>query len=295
MFYYRLSNTPDPEERLEDAAMAKALKDVLGKDLEVVESGIGNADLKKRGIGDKDVVLGRHMKWNGQHPGAFLAPPHLPYWNDPAFKAAAGRSFKACTYNEANAEVARLHAEGKNAFIKSTTTKEFTSSVPVGSKIIDVAEELVFSWLDLEWPVLMVQEAVEMTCEHRFCVMERQIVSHSPVMIPLTPLDAATIGGMVAPKPTADKLVHSPETVKQLKEFAAGLAQQLEVKSCILDCCLIDGKPAAIELNALNIGQFGLYGMDVRDIAWGAARILAPAAGISFGHGEVEEDCDFDM
>lgn len=288
--YYRLSDTTDPEERLEDAALMKALKDELGPDLAVLDAKNTNENLKELGIGAEDVILGRHQRWQGPHPGRQLAPPFLAYWDDPAFLAAAGRTVVPCTFDQANAEVARLHGEGKDAFIKSTTTKEFTSLVKRGSTIHDVADALIYSWLDHDRPVLLVQEAVEMRYEHRFAVMGRQIVSHSPVMIPLTPLDAAWTTGMVAFSPISTKLEHRPDIVAKLKQHARQLAQALEVESCIIDCCMIGDEPAAIELNALSVGQFGLYGMNVRELAQGVVAILLPAAGFQLRQDQDDEE-----
>ena len=126
--YYRLSEGTDPEERLEDAAMWKALHDEYGGGISLLEP--------NESWPDDGVVWGRARNSsiatnvNIGRPKSFL-----PYWDDPVFLSRCGRSFKVCSFSEAETEVAKLHAEGKDAFLKALRTKYYTARIPVRAEI----------------------------------------------------------------------------------------------------------------------------------------------------------------
>jgi len=272
--FYRLSEITDPEERLEDACLWKAMHDQFGDRITCLPASIGREELAAL-VTDQDVLFGRPKVWE-RKPGINPAPAVLRYWNDPAFIELARRRVVPCTYEQARAEVAKIHAEGRDAFIKTTAHKEFVSKVPVGRSIMDVAEEMIFSWIDIDWPVLLVQEHVDMRYEHRFAVMNRTIVAHSPVNIPLTPLDADRVHGQVSETPRSAQLEHNLLLAQRLASFAAEAAVRLKEPHCILDVCMIGDRPAIIELNPMQPGHFGLYAMDVREIARGIDTLLLP-------------------
>src|SRR4051812_35062100 len=97
--YYRLFETDDPEERLEDAALWKALSDEFG-------DGIISLDYGAKAPVDGYLLgRGKKMEFDAKLP----ISDHLPYWTDPAFLNACGRSFKLCDWDGAKAEVDRLH------------------------------------------------------------------------------------------------------------------------------------------------------------------------------------------
>lgn len=82
--YYRLTKTEDPEERLEDAVLYKAMHDTFGKGLTMVDmdepapmDGLFLGRGKNRELWQKNI----------------LGQPGMKYWEDPAFQNAITRSF----------------------------------------------------------------------------------------------------------------------------------------------------------------------------------------------------------
>lgn len=261
--YYRLSENRDPEERLEDAAMWKALHDEYGDEIEAIVFG-----------DERDgVIFGRGRQYRGRTSGQPLSE-YLPYWTDPAFLEAAGREFHIAPYGKVQAIVSSLHAVGKGAFIKSTRPKHAIIRIPVGRTVDQEFGDLAFSFID-GGPELMVQEECTIEYEHRFFVIDRKIVTHSPIQWALTPLDYPLPPGTVyrTPQDTA------PETclriVSDLEGVAVAIAAKMRIPHASVDCALIDGKAGAIEFNPMQIGQLGLYACDVRALA-SASRLLIP-------------------
>ena len=320
MLRYRLSTTDDPEERLEDAALWKGLHDVFGDEVslyadpprrapapeddriaETLKSIVSDDEddlstlLLQRAerlqhpelsplhvLAENDILLGRQRRDEHRWPTKRLCAPFLPYWEDHAFIAAADRFFEVHDFRGAIDTARALHAQGKGAFLKSTRTKHWIGRVPVGLDPMEVMEDMAYSFADLE-NCLMVQELVPMEYEMRFAVMDRQIVSGAPVAYWMTPLDHELAKEHVARTPSSRELEWNPGMIARLRSFAEAVAKTLESPDCILDVCWSNGRPIAIELNAMAVGAFGLYGMNVHDIARGVRDILLPRhqAGVS--------------
>lgn len=273
--FYRLAETSDPEERLEDACMAKALHDALGPWLTILPSSTTSVELEALELSETDLFFGRTRHFEAR-PGGSIAPRSLRYWDDPAFLARCGRGFHNCNWEQAKERVKAIHAEGKDAFVKSMRHKEWVGRVPQGETLITAAGDMVYSFVDHEHPILMVQEAVEMRFEHRFAVVDRVPVAWSPVSIPLTPLDTEQARDKVCSTPTSSRLEPNKDLIEEYRRFVTETAAALEVDTAIVDVCLIGDKPAIIELNPFGVGEFGLYAMDVRAIAQAIRAKLAP-------------------
>lgn len=107
---FRMTDNKDPEERLEEAALWKALHDEYGDDISLT---------------DDRPTFGRGKRND--------AGNYLQYWTDPAFLSRANREFRLCALRDAESAVADLHSRGKGALIKSTQEKYFIERFPVGS------------------------------------------------------------------------------------------------------------------------------------------------------------------
>lgn len=282
MLRYRLTRTTDPEERLEDAALWKALHDTFGDGVSLYEDPERQRDPLVRVdtspvhvLGPADLLLGRQRRDERAWPTPKLTTQYISYWEDPVFTEAARRGFSLHDFYGAVAAARRLHAEGKGAFVKSTLTKHYTQAIPPGLDPMEAIGDMAYSLID-RGECVMVQELVPMEFETRFLVLDRQVVSWSPVATWLTPLDTRDVAGKVARTPSSRELTNDPGAVEAMTEFASGLAARLEAPDCVLDVCLSGGEPMAIELNAPWIGGFGLYAIDVRAIAEGVRDILLP-------------------
>lgn len=143
---FRLTSNPDPEERLEEAALWKAMHDEYGEDIVALRED----EKPAKGI----PAFGRPLRFG---PGSGLNPvsDHLPYWNDPAFLAHARRRFTVCTWGKVEEAVRTLHADGLGAFLKSTRPKHAIFRVPVGATVAEIVQEMAYSFLD-GGPELMV-------------------------------------------------------------------------------------------------------------------------------------------
>lgn len=246
---YRISHTLDPEERLEDAAMANAMHNALG--VEIVAEG--------------PAEFGRDLM--------FRTPrKNIAYWDDPAFLENAGRPVKTLDADGAEAEVERLHSLGKGAFVKATDLKLFALPVPVGTSFVEALGDYIWSVIDRP-ACIMVQPLCDVRFEMRFVSVGRQIVTCSPVAVHLTPIC----------KPHFNELYETPRSAAptkapchkaDLSELAENVAKQCRWDNAIIDCAIIDGKPAVIEFNPFNIGNFGLYACDPHAIAQAYAKQL---------------------
>jgi len=268
--YYRLSETTDPEERLEDAALYKALHDVYGGGLTLVPN---DAPSPEDGL-----FLGRGKKseYNSKN---LLGEPGMPYWEDPAFQGGINRSFIVTDLNGAQMEVERLHAEGKDAFLKSTRQKHFVRRIDQDQSFSEGMNGMEFSFMDRE-NCLMVQEAVEMKYERRFLVMNGKVVTHSPVAWHLTPMSRSSIKDETGlstedlhyATPRDHTARFSPTATARMLAVAQSVADASDNPHLCIDLAIIgddiENDPIeVIEFNPMQPGAVGLYACDPSKIA----------------------------
>jgi hypothetical protein len=252
---FRLTDNEDPEERLEEAALWKAMKDFYGDRISAVTP--------EHPAGDDWIMFGRSERLaTGQEP----VSSRLEYWTDPVFLANCGREFRVAPWEGLHAAVSDLHARGIGAFVKSTRMKHFVCRLPVGADIDAVIGPMAFSFMD-GGPSLMVQALADVKCEHRFFVIGRRIVTESPVMVSLTPFDWRDNIGMVYDSPVGSDSRMDTELVGQYFELARTVARDMVPEHAVIDVAIIDGSPAVIEMNPMQLGQVGLYASNVRDLA----------------------------
>lgn len=247
-FTFRLTENLDPEERLEEAALWKAMHDVYGAKIEAVTEG------------DADYGRGRRLN---PFSGQCERSAELAYWNDPAFLKHTGRRFWVGQWEEAEAQVQALHADGLGAFIKSTRAKDWITRVPVGQSLSDAADAMAYSYID-GGPAIMVQELATVRYEHRFFVIERRVVTSSPNAAHLTPLDYPQTFDFETPHD------HRPSLFAArgfLLGVADDIARNMATPDAVIDCALINGEPACVEINPMIVGGVGLFACDVRALA----------------------------
>lgn len=268
--YYRLTSTEDPEERLEDAVLYKAMHDTFGKGLTMVDMG---DPAPMNGL-----FLGRGKNrelWQKN----ILGQPGMKYWEDPAFQNGITRSFVVTDLSGAEEEIKRLHADGKDAFLKSTKQKHFIGRVDQGETIHEALDGMVYSFMDIE-NCLMVQEAVEMSYERRFLVMNGQVITQSPVAWHLTPMSRSWIQedtgfsaeDMHYKTPRSREAFCSPEGTDRMTSFAQKIADASENPHLCIDLAIIGDDPAKdpielIEFNPMQPGAVGLYACDPKKVA----------------------------
>ena len=260
---YNLLESADPEERLEDAALFKAIHDAFPEGSVVgLHSGL---DV----VPPCDVYYGREK--------LFGAPrPPLRYWEDPVFLANAGRSFKTLQIDEAEVEVRRLHGLGKHAFVKDTRDKKMALKVPRGKTIHDVIEDNIYTYID-GGPPLMVQEFYPMIFEHRFFVVNRKIVTDSPNAVHLTPLDfnpreVYYSSGQLGYRTPRHRRPERRATYwrAHMVDLVRRVARTMERPDAVIDVAFhrdYEDRPVLVEFNPLVVGGVGLFACDVRALA----------------------------
>lgn len=268
---YRLSDTTDPEERLEDAALAKALHDVLGPDLTLLgpDEPFPNGGLH----------LGRSRR--GEHIPSPLSPDQIRYWEDPAFLRFTTRDWGHFDLEQAEAEVALLHETGRDAVVKSTLgAKHLVLPVPRGTRLDAALDAMVYSFCDRP-PCLLVQERVDMRFERRFLFLDGELLTQSAVGSHLTPMSRVWEAGAGADfedlhleTPGSRRLIHNPALTARMTARALEIAAASGCATFCMDLCLIGedaerGRIEPIEWNPFQPGQLGLYGCDPRRIAEG--------------------------
>jgi hypothetical protein len=275
--FYRLSGTLDPEERLEDAVLAKALHDVLGHDLTL----LGPDDAFPEG----GLHLGRSRR--NERIRSPLSPDHIRYWEDPAFLRFTSRDWGHFDLEGAEAEVARLHEGGRDAVVKSTlSAKHLILRVPRGTRLDAALDAMVYSFCDRP-ACLLVQERVDMRFERRFLFLDGEMLTQSAVGSHLTPMSRAWEAGpgvdfeaLHLETPGSRRPIHNPALTARMTERALEIAAASEQVTFCMDLCLIGedavrGRIEPIEWNPFQPGQLGLYGCDPRRIAEGVRDHLA--------------------
>ena len=236
---FRLTGNTDPEERLEEAAMWKAMKDVHGDLICAVPPGVA---------APSDWILFGRGRDTGQEPVSSA----LRYWLDPAFVGNCGRRFDVVAFDELAAAVERLHADGHGAFLKSTRAKHWIARVSVGADLREVVGDMAYSFMD-GGPEIMVQEECDIRFEYRCFVVDREIVTFTPIEHSLTPA-----GG---------RRRFSEEIAESHMDLARSVASRIKARDAVIDVGLVNGKSAVVELNPMQIGQVGLYASSVRALA----------------------------
>ncbi|MFX4300207.1 hypothetical protein [Pseudosulfitobacter pseudonitzschiae] len=277
--YYRLCNTDDPEERLEDAALYKALFDQFGAGLTLVNH---DAPAPLDGL-----FLGRGRNNEFNHDN-LMASSNIEYWKDRGFLDHIARSFIVTDLEGARKEVARIHASGKDAFLKSTRQKHMVSPALRGQGIHEALGDWVWSFIDRP-DCLMVQEHVEMSWERRFLVMNGKVMTHSPVAWHLTPMSRYAcrdetgfdIDDLHYKTPGVREARFSPTGSARMLRFAQQVADTSDEPHLCIDLAIIgddlDRDPIeVIEFNPMQPGAVGLYACDPRAVARGVYEALDP-------------------
>jgi hypothetical protein len=254
---FRLTDNADPEERLEEAALWKAMYDEYGADGIVA---VRDRDKAPEGL----PVFGRTPKF----PASCANPvsSRLEYWNDPAFISACRREFHVVPFEKAEPIVRDLQARGKGAFIKSTSLKHFTATIQSDEDFHEKVGVMAYSFID-GGPALMVQELVNVEYEYRYFIIDGMVVTSSPNMTSLTPIDYPLPSGAVFRTPHSPRLEIRPDIVTALSRVASDLARSMETPNACIDVALINGVPGAVEFNPMQIGQLGLFASSVRALA----------------------------
>lgn len=268
---FRLTNNTDPEERLEEAALWKALYDFYGEDIVAFEG--SNSE-------------GPDLPTFGRSPASPLKPSKNPvsskleYWLDPSFEKFAQRKFWLCDWDEAEKKVEELQELGIGAFVKSTKSKHFICRIPAfGTTFYEEMGDMAYSFID-GGPKLLIQELVPMQFEHRFFVVNHKIITDSPVQVSLTPIDYPLAAGSVSKTPSSKQLEVRPDIYNELRRVAAAVACEMEFPHASVDCAITftpehpEGIGCLIEMNPMQIGQLGLYACNVRALAEASEKLI---------------------
>jgi hypothetical protein len=264
-FYYRLCNTTDPEERLEDACLWKALHDTFGDKIKL----IGDQQEPKEG----DVVLGRSRMFNAN--AGHIYTEHFDYVSDPGFKAGISRRVAYASVLEAEKMIAEIHATGKDAFLKAAKAKQMVARVPVGQDLYSAVGDMIYSLIDRPNSII-VQDFVKMTHERRFVVIGGKIVTCSPVATHLTPLDRDRLredtGHDVEDLHFETPASRTPDIdgvlAHKMENFVEMVIDASDMEHMIVDVAMLeDGRIEVIEFNPCAPGMFGLFACDPYAIA----------------------------
>lgn len=263
---FRLSPNEDPEERLEEAILWKQMRDYYGDRIGLVEDPVvSNIPTFGRNPRIKD------FSTKARNP----VPKQLDYWNDPAFLKHCGRSFTTSDYNGLNDAVAAVHETGNDAIIKSTQAKHHIQRVPLGVTGTQALGDMAYSFMD-GGPKLMVQTHRPMFYEFRFFVVEREIVTRSPQLEKLTPLDFPSIGVTgFRNRQDARSACDCGSLIGRYIELVSEIAQTMQTDNAAVDVAQFEnGEIGVVEFNPMQIGQIGLFACDTKALVRSSERIL---------------------
>lgn len=239
---YRLFDTTDPEERLENAILWKLLKDLYQNRIDCITT--------DQAIPENAIVFG-----GSQQPGHFVSRTgsKFNYWDDPAFIKYCNREVYHVDLDGAVAKIKDFHNRGQKAFVKATRTKYFTGSVDIGQSLSEVMDALIYSFID-NGPCLLVQEFIESPHneldEYRYFVLDGAIVTSARKKVHLTPLDEWS-----KPDDEYERLAYKVLETTKYRDFVMdlGLTRDLE--------------PGVIEFNPMIPGRIGLFNCNVHRLA----------------------------
>lgn len=267
----------DPDERLENALLYRALRRRLGRRMPGYAR---EADIP----GSVRAVFGRAspLRLVSGREQCPLAYPHprihtLPYWEDPAFLAAAGRRIGLFDLPAAAREVAAMHARSEAAFVKATRPKFFARLIEPGTSLIAALDSLSYSLCDAS-DCLLVQEAVQFEHEYRVFVVAGLAVTGAGCVEALSPAENRNRFDTAMETTRGSEIVSAqPDLAAAYRAFAERFAAGRSDLTCTLDLATVDGRIRVIEMNPLQLGRVGLFACDVQALADAVLAQVRPA------------------
>jgi hypothetical protein len=247
----------DPAEAREHRLLLDALLDRLGPRLEVrthPEAGysavFGRTDPARRRAVDPGLRYPRPDQCD------------FPYWEEPGFLAAAGRSVRVCDLAEARQAVAALHAQGRDAFVKATQTKLFALPVPIGTRLGSALGDLAYSVCDAG-QCLLVQERIPLRDEYRVFVVDGTPVTGAGKVDDRTPADNI-VRFDPAFQGQGDVPVRlDPDLAERYRQFALAFTKGTRRRDYTLDLAVSGPRIVCVEMNPLYLGRVGLFACDL--------------------------------
>lgn len=267
---YRLCNTTDAEERLEDALMWKAMHDTFGASIKLLPTDASPPE--------DALFFGRskQVEFNLNQ----MADPNPKYWLDPAFTSRLSRAFFLEDLKGMEERVEDLFTSGKAVFLKGIKAKHFADRLDTREAYNDWFEGMAYSIMD-RGKCVMVQEAVDMSFEHRFMVIDGQVVTHSPVAWHLTPMSLAwtpDVENMHFPSPGSKSGIVDHKLKDRMIAYAQSMADEASYDHICIDLAVLGSDPEGpiepIEWNPMLPGAVGLYACDPKLIAEAASQAL---------------------
>lgn len=264
---FRLTSNKDPEERLEEAALWKALHDEYGSAICATNDvSVLPPDIPVFGRITENPRTGTTEDGRLCIAHANPVSSRMDYWDDPAFLSRAGRVFSVEDFSGAERAVEDLHRAGKTAFIKSTRAKQYLKKIPPGVSFRQALGDMAYSFID--GTRLMVQEYVGMEYEHRYFVIGRKIVTSSPNHPSLTPIDYPLPKNAVVRSPVGSCVViERGDVVGPYMDFVSDIAREMREPHAVIDVATVRGRPVVVEFNPMQLGQVGLFACNVRALA----------------------------
>lgn len=274
---FAMKDNKDPEERLEAALLWKALRDEFGDAIHPL--------MESEGTVPGDLIFGLSQKKQ-----SIIAQTDLKsnYWDVEAFTSRLSRSFRVCNFTEAIEEVDRLNSEGKQAFVKALRDKFYTGRTEPGQRLTEHLGDMTYSFCHDDEPVLMIQEAVNMSHEYRCIIANGKVITASPVVHRATPYDRwhPDLCGLqpevllyASPSAEIRDFILAADTTREMRDLAEQIATESSMISGTIDLCLLDGDPNRIEPIEINMGwpgRYGLYFCEPREIARSSRAMVDP-------------------
>lgn len=258
---YRLSDITDPEERLEDSILWKSLKDEYQDDIKLIDS--------SENIDENTLFMGRLNN-------SFLLPFTTDYgmdnnyWKQEIFKEYANRDFKVCDFEDGMKYIKMLQNKKSDVIFKSILSqKHFLCKINHDDSPHRILGDMAYSFID-RGDCLLIQEYKPMKYERRFFVVNREIITHSPVVSHLTPLDLISDNDVINQhylRPGLRDFIYDKNLTDNFLEVARDIAQKMDDPHATFDLSLTDQGVTIIEFNPLQIGMLGLFAMDPRKIS----------------------------
>jgi glutathione synthase/RimK-type ligase-like ATP-grasp enzyme len=163
-----------------------------------------------------------------------------------------------------------LQEKDLDVIVKSIISqKHFLCQIGRNESPYELIGDMAYSFIDRD-ECLLIQEYKPMTYERRFFVVNREVVTHSPVANHLTPLDLISDDDVINQhyySPNNQDYYYDNKTTEQFLEVAQDITQKMDDPHATFDLSLTKEGVTIIEFNPLKIGMIGLFAMDPRKIA----------------------------
>lgn len=265
-FYYKKIEPDDFEEATEENCLFESTKKII-PDITLIH------DTKEIQTEENNsVMFGRLSKLDLYKENKLFYPKNelkIPYWQDKTVLQHMNREFYLADFEEAQILTKELHSKDKDVFLKSVRDKFYITKIPKNNTFQQIVGDMAYSFCDLDYKCLMVQEFAKIEHEYRMFIINKQVVTGAGTIDRMTPLDNNNVFDLKTEK-IRNKSKNTEESEQRIQKyinFSQEIVKTIDFNCYTLDIAEINNEIGIIELNPLILGNTGLYACNTDKLA----------------------------